>query len=461
MPQEHPIVITQSPPLIPSWSLVPIPNLSLSAGGILALADLTSVAERTAIKGGSSWLDAFVLAPGLHYQQAADALDRNSASALSAELGLTEAVEVNAAGDEVRSYVINNVAMVKYLKRLWAKNPQVGVINLVVELVDDDNNDDNDGSAPGSDLGPGKGKNGGRATPSLRERLAGIIFRRRRRRRGQKPRKVPVQIDIDIDTLSHILYLLSPLLTVGAIVFQVLLQEWWGLGFTIALIISRLLNIWVIKERSKPPIADMLPARSLPPTLPSDRLRRRQIYKSQAHGNAQQQQQHRYSEDSLAPLRPAASSAGGGSSGFQPPTLQRESSRLTEYTIDLSLNRRVVLRGLDTDLQAVTTQAWMRAKSTLEGYLEAASKLIVYMIAALSGNLSQAGALVFMVLLLVSAGLLGLSNAHSRSLQIHGRRVGKLRLDRVKFTPYDGASAVEAGQGSPADGFAVSVVQAS
>ncbi|KAK5988943.1 Trehalose-phosphatase [Cladobotryum mycophilum] len=446
-----PTEIIRDGPLIPSWTLIPIPHVSISAGGLLALADLTSIAERTAIKGGSSWLDAFVLAPGLHYQQAADALDRHSASALSAELGLTEAIELSAG--EVRSYVINNVAMVKYLKRLWLSNPDIGVINLFVQLDGNDDGDDENNNM------------GNVSTTSLmKKRLSDLLSRRPLKRR------VVHQDDLELDSLSHVLYLLSPLLTVAAIAFMVLLEEWWGLGFLIALMISRVFNIWAIKNRSKLPVAaDLLPPRSTSSSapLPKDRLRRRQIYK-QANQQPQTEKTTaattRPSEDSIAPLRPLSPQSAASAPLPYPhiPSLPRESSRLTEYTIDLSLNRRVVLKGLDTDLQAVTTQAWMRAKSTLEGYLEAASKLIVYMVACLSGNLSQAGAIVFMALLLVTAGLLGLSNAHARNLQMHGRRVGRLRVDKVRIAPFDPASAVEAGQLTiPPDGFSVQVVPVS
>ncbi|OTA06613.1 hypothetical protein A9Z42_0073730 [Trichoderma parareesei] len=124
---------------------------------------------------------------------------------------------------------------------------------------------------------------------------------------------------------------------------------------------------------------------------------------------------------------------------------------MTEYTIDWGDNRRVILKGQDADLRAVTTEAWLRAKTTLEGYLEAMSKLIVYMVASLSGNLSQAGAVVLMALLLVSAGLLGLSNAHATSLRMHGRRVGRLRrVEGWRIRPLEpGMAAVGGDVGVP------------
>lgn len=355
LPTNPPQLFPSHQPFISSWTSTPIPNLALSAGGLLALADLNTIAQRTAITGGSSWLDALVLAPGLHYQQAADSLDQQSAPALSAELGLVAAIETTTG--EVRRYVINNIAMVNYLKRLWLDGGEDnGVVTLGVGLVEDGDLD------------------------TLRRRLTGLLGRKQRR----NPLPPALRGIFEMDWLSHVLYLFSPLLTITAITFQVLLQDWWGLAFIVALMISRILNIWCIKERSR-----------LPKPL-------------------------------MASLKSKIASV---SNRLHPPTLKREDSRLTHYTIDLGSGRRVIMRGLDVDLQAVTTQAWMRSKTNFDGYLEAMSKLIVYLVAAFSGNLTQAGAIVLMALLLASAGLLGLSNAHSRQLQVHGRRVVRLRVD--------------------------------
>ncbi|KZV75960.1 hypothetical protein PENSPDRAFT_646762 [Peniophora sp. CONT] len=46
-----------------------ITNVSLDSAGLIALADLTTVSERTALIGTSWYLDALFLAPGLHRQQ--------------------------------------------------------------------------------------------------------------------------------------------------------------------------------------------------------------------------------------------------------------------------------------------------------------------------------------------------------------------------------------------------------
>ncbi|UKZ55595.1 hypothetical protein TrVGV298_009419 [Trichoderma virens] len=378
-------------PLIAAWTSTPIPDLSLSAGGLLALADLNTIAQRTAIAGGSSWLDAFVLAPGLHYQQAADLL--------TPEYGSGKLVLSTLEGG-ARRLVVSNVAMVKYLRRLWEREGKYGVVTL---------------------------------------RRSQRRWQRDLRRQLEAEHKSHVREVFEMDWVSHALYLTSPLLTVVAIVFMVLLQDWWGLGFLIALMVSRLANIWAIKERSRPgatppplPPLDEKPKTPSPPPAPPG-----------------------------SPPQETSPTAVGESkqSLALPLSFKRQDSNMTQYTIDWGDNRRVILRGEDADLRAVTTEAWLRAKTTWEGYLEAMSKLIVYMVASLSGNLSQAGAVVLMSLLLVSAGLLGLSNAHATSMQMHGRRVGRLRVERVKIAPLDPGMAVsgQADTTTP-DGFPVHIV---
>lgn len=238
-----------------------------------------------------------------------------------------------------------------------------------------------------------------------------------------------------MDWVSHALYLLSPLLTVTAIVFMVLLQDWWGLGFLIALMVSRLANIWAIKERARPGGS---PPPALPPLDDDD-------------------EKPKSPPPPPSPPPPAAVGESKQSLAL-PLTFKRQDSSMTQYTIDWGDNRRVILKGEDADLRAVTTEAWLRAKTTLEGYLEAMSKLIVYMVASLSGNLSQAGAVVLMSLLLVSAGLLGLSNAHATSMQMHGRRVGRLKVEKVKIAPLDPGMAVSGQVDTTADGMPVHIV---
>ncbi|KPM36331.1 hypothetical protein AK830_g10228 [Neonectria ditissima] len=306
--------------LIHSWTTTPIPNLSLSASGVLALADLRTVAHRTALTGGSSWLDALVLAPGLHYQQACEDLDRETPAGLFA-------LSTAPAGAATR-YGIRNVVTANYLARLCREGGS-GLVTLDVGSVGD---------------------------WEMAKRLRGLLRRRRKMARESGEEYYDISPP-DLDWLSHLLYLVSPVLTVASIALMTLFEDWWGLSILFALILSRILNIWAIKHR----------ASSSPPTAP-------------------------------------------------PPD-----HRIAEYRIDLGGGRVVRLRGVDADLQALTTQAWLRAQSYLDGYLEAAAKLIVYLVAALSGNMTQAGAIVQVSLLILSAALLGLSNAHAHGFRVHGR----------------------------------------
>jgi len=48
---------------------IQLPRFAIGAGGIVALADLTTIAERTALMGKSSWFDILVIAPGIHLHQ--------------------------------------------------------------------------------------------------------------------------------------------------------------------------------------------------------------------------------------------------------------------------------------------------------------------------------------------------------------------------------------------------------
>lgn len=96
--------------LIHGWTNTPIPNFSLSASGLILLADLSTVAQRTALRGGSSWLDSLLLVPGLHYQQAADELSHHGESVV------LDAVEVGSDGRPVSHRIVNQ-AVVGYILR--------------------------------------------------------------------------------------------------------------------------------------------------------------------------------------------------------------------------------------------------------------------------------------------------------------------------------------------------------
>ncbi|SPJ79634.1 uncharacterized protein FTOL_08025 [Fusarium torulosum] len=307
--------------LIPSWSTTPIPNVTLSASGLLVLADLRTISRRTALTGGSSWIDALVLAPGLHYQQACDDLERE------APVGLI-ALSTQALGET--QYAVKNAMTANYLKSLCTDGAEE-IVTLNVGLD----------------------------TPWDVIKILGKVIEKRKVTDEEGEDDDADHDDwaslSDVDWLSHLFYLGSPLITSSSITFMIIFEDWWGLAILLTLITSRILNIWAIKQR-------------MTPSTPSP-----------------------------------------------------ESIAMTEYCIDLGGGHSVHLRGPDADLQALVTHAWLRAQSSLEGYLEAAAKLMVYMSAALGGNMTQAGSIVLSGLLVLSAALLGLSNAHARGFRMHGR----------------------------------------
>ncbi|KAI0143476.1 hypothetical protein GGR57DRAFT_518751 [Xylariaceae sp. FL1272] len=308
----------------PKWTQTPIPHFDISAAGLLALADLSTVAQRTRISGGASWLDALLLAPGLHYQQAADAvLDQNASPCNAVEL----------VDGKTSTYDIVNTATVQYLERVGKPGQRVVV-----------------------DVGKMPQRN--------------YFSPARNRKRNSTGQRAVIWKDQEagLGWLSQCLYLASPVFTIAAFVFMVLLREWWGVATLLALMFSRLLNIWVIKQRTKDP--------------------------------------------KMPQPKPGPSIPGPNTDG---------SDILTEYHVDLGNGRVVCLRGLTSDLQAITTSSWLQTKTHIDGYLEAAAKLTVYLVAALSGNLTQVGSIILLVLLILTAGLLGLSNANAKTFSMYGR----------------------------------------
>ena len=175
----------------PDWPQAPIPHFELSAAGLLALADLGTIAQRTAIMGGSSWLDSLLLAPGLHYQQAADALTGEASSYSAIEIYQGKSL----------TYSITNPATIRYLQRLvGAGSPGHKVVVDVGSII----------------------------PHRTQTHLSDPGERRRQRRKVVGQRAViwaDPTLDVKLGWLSHVLYLASPALTICAFVFMILLQE--------------------------------------------------------------------------------------------------------------------------------------------------------------------------------------------------------------------------------------------
>mgnify|MGYP001603743332 FL=1 len=149
---------------------------------------------------------------------------------------------------------------------------------------------------------------------------------------------------------------------------MVLMRDWWGVGTLSALMLARALNIFIIRSR----VSHGAPA-SAPPATP----------------------------------------------GSPPPTPVNPEPE--NWKVKIDGEREICLHGLADDLEALTGGTWMRGKTVVEGYAEAAAKLIVYLVAAFSGNMHQTGDISLLLLLLFSAGLLALSNSREDRFWMNGR----------------------------------------
>ena len=70
--------------MLQDWTAQGTPKVSLDAAGLVALADIQVIAQRTAYTGTSALLDTLVLCPGLHRQQTAPELNGGEYPAVAA-----------------------------------------------------------------------------------------------------------------------------------------------------------------------------------------------------------------------------------------------------------------------------------------------------------------------------------------------------------------------------------------
>ncbi|PBK68171.1 hypothetical protein ARMSODRAFT_958314 [Armillaria solidipes] len=167
-------------------------HITLEAAGLVALADLSIVAVRTALTGTASPLDVLLLAPGMHQQQSAEEVNRG---------------EFPTTGSITNGYVfrVENPATVSYLQRIGRTG------HLVAAQVS---------MHPSRDT-----------SLSLYDRLVQSFF----------VTGVP----------ATLLYLLSPILTVVVLALLAAIQDWWGFWVLGMLIAARAINVIVIRRRSK------------------------------------------------------------------------------------------------------------------------------------------------------------------------------------------------------------------
>jgi hypothetical protein len=254
------------------------------------------------LTGTSTWVDVFVLAPGLHYQQAAESLGQTHPNAPLPEVTNLHTGTISR---------VTNTATIHYLRRIDRSDRTV--------IID-----------------------------------VGIAYSRTRIH-GQRGRIFQSE-SLPGSKISTFLYSLGPVLTLTAIILLIVIKDWWGLGLVLALMFARALNVWIIRERTKD----------------------------------------------------------------QPPPSNNPNEHQCWWVL-IDDDHRICLRGLRNDLEAITTGEWMRSKTDIEGYMEAMAKMTVYLVAVFSGNQTQSGDIILMLLLGLSAGLLALSNSFATSFNMNGR----------------------------------------
>ena len=170
---------------IAQWARNAASNVSLDATGLIALADLTVLARRTALTGSSCYADTLVLCPGIHKQQ--DAIFLNGGE-----------YPITANMNSGYVFRIENQATVNYLQN--------------------------------------QGKTGALTTLH--------VFEDKSRLRWLKP-----YVDLPGPVTSALLYILPLLLTITSIAFAIAIEDYWGLGILAFLMLARLLNVVVIRRR--------------------------------------------------------------------------------------------------------------------------------------------------------------------------------------------------------------------
>lgn len=108
-----------------------MPRFNLDLAGLLVLADLQTVAKRTALTGTSAWLDVFVLAPGLHKQTAAPDLCKGEYPACAAmTTGYVFRVE-----NPATVYYLQSVSRPGHLTTLSVGPAEDGTLRLTVSYL--------------------------------------------------------------------------------------------------------------------------------------------------------------------------------------------------------------------------------------------------------------------------------------------------------------------------------------
>ncbi|KAK0200603.1 hypothetical protein DFS33DRAFT_1278012 [Desarmillaria ectypa] len=191
MPNSFSFIAHSQVPLMLSKSSISQHHILLQAAALFALADLPTVATRTAVTGTASFFDIFLLAPGMHRQQSVDDINHG---------------EFPTTGVMTTGYVfrVENPATVSYLQNIGRTGHLVNARVL--------------------------------PNPSCNEELSYL----NRHLQSFFVAGVP----------ATLFYTVGPALTGVVVALLGAIRDWWGLGVLGLFMLSRLINVGIIKRRS-------------------------------------------------------------------------------------------------------------------------------------------------------------------------------------------------------------------
>ncbi|KAK6820425.1 hypothetical protein RU639_007603 [Aspergillus parasiticus] len=176
----HPIMFTST-----------FQTMSLDLVGIIFLADLSLIAQRTALTGGSTFLDTFILCPGLHRQQ----------DAANVHGGEYPAVAAMTTGYVFR---VENPATVNFLQRV-GRTGQLTTLSIT----------------------------------NIRKTKKGWL----------SPFMSSIDSSMSLGAVAAYLLAVSSTITVSYLL--VLTEDWWGLLVLAVLMFTRFINVLLIRSRSR------------------------------------------------------------------------------------------------------------------------------------------------------------------------------------------------------------------
>jgi len=174
--------------------------MCLDAAGLVAVADLTTIQERTVLTGNATLMDMLILCPGLHMQQKSTALN---------------AGKYPACGNMVSGYVfrVENPATMYYLQRV--------------------------------------GKTGHLTTLNV-SKISTTVNRLDGRRPWYSHVQSVLLPHFGSSYAAGFVYLVAALSGLVMLILMGFMHDWWGLGVVIMLMIARLGNIIIIRRRAEP-----------------------------------------------------------------------------------------------------------------------------------------------------------------------------------------------------------------